>query len=194
MTKKSKTIRVNHLLRLGICVPSAFLGVVIGFAFSFREGIMLACWQLPVCIMLWLSAGLWVKRQSGFAMALCVLLLQLTGLLVTGRPRDQKALVHFVHDAHHRRHRADAGLDRTLFQLPVTLEVNLCAAVAALQHLPVRGALGNPHTEEHLYSLHEQACSPADTPYDNESCEPILNSRPAAAAEDEHSPEAVPMP
>ena len=72
------------LLRLGICVPSAFLGVVIGFAFSFREGIMLACWQLPVCIMLWLSAGLWVKRQSGFAMALCVLLLQLTGLLVTG--------------------------------------------------------------------------------------------------------------
>lgn len=72
------------LVRLGFCVPFAFLGVVIGFVFSFGERLLLASWQLPVCVMLWLSAGLWAGRESRLAMALCVFVVQLTALSMTG--------------------------------------------------------------------------------------------------------------
>ena len=37
------------LLRLGFVVPAAFAGVMIGFAFSFAAGDIVACWQLPAC-------------------------------------------------------------------------------------------------------------------------------------------------
>lgn len=72
------------LLRLGFCVPAAFLGAAAGFAFSFRMGDPLACWQLPVCVLLWLSAGLWARRRSRWAMVLAVFSAQMTSLVMTG--------------------------------------------------------------------------------------------------------------
>ena len=49
------------LLRLGCCVPAAFLGLMAGFAVSYGVGELLCCWQLPVCVLLWLSTGLWAR-------------------------------------------------------------------------------------------------------------------------------------
>ena len=72
------------LLRLGFCVPSAFVGVAIGFVFSYRAKALLACWQLAVCVMLWLSAALWARRENRWAMALSVFAVQLTGAVITG--------------------------------------------------------------------------------------------------------------
>jgi len=72
------------LVRLGCLVPCAFAGVLLGFAYRFVWGDMYACWQLPVCIMLWLSAGVWVKRESRIPMAAAVFLFQLTFGVFTG--------------------------------------------------------------------------------------------------------------
>lgn len=71
-------------VRLGFCVPAAFLGIVTGFVFSFGEGVLLAIWQLPVCVMLWLSAALWTGRENRIVTALAVFAIQLTGLCITG--------------------------------------------------------------------------------------------------------------
>ncbi|MBR5561168.1 MAG: SpoIIE family protein phosphatase [Clostridia bacterium] len=72
------------LLRLGFCVPAAFTGVAVGFGVSFYGRQLAACWQLPVCALLWLSAGLWARRGSRMMMAAAVFLLQLTGCVITG--------------------------------------------------------------------------------------------------------------
>ena len=72
------------LLRLGFCVPAAFAGVAVGFGASFYGRHLAACWQLPVCALLWLSAGLWARRGSRMMMAAAVFLLQLTGCVITG--------------------------------------------------------------------------------------------------------------
>jgi len=72
------------LLRLGFCVPSSFLGVAIGFGVSFAHRMLAACWQLPVCVLLWLSAGLWARRDSRMPMAAAVFLILLSSAAVTG--------------------------------------------------------------------------------------------------------------
>ena len=72
------------LLRLGCCVPAAFLGVMAGFAVGYGTGALLCCWQLPVCVLLWLSAGLWARRQSRLAMAVAVTLSELSAFALTG--------------------------------------------------------------------------------------------------------------
>ncbi len=72
------------LLRLGYCVPSAFVGVMAGFVFSYGTGNLLQCWQLPLCAMLWLSACLWARRQSRLALAAAVALAQLSCFALTG--------------------------------------------------------------------------------------------------------------
>ena len=66
------------LVRLGFCVPSAFAGAALGFVWGFARGDMLLCWQLPACIVLWLSAFLWARRETClpmmaavFALCLC---------------------------------------------------------------------------------------------------------------------------
>ena len=64
------------LLRLGFCVPAAFVGVVAGFAGSYAVGDLMGCWQLPACTLLWLGAGLWARRESRLTMALAVFLVQ----------------------------------------------------------------------------------------------------------------------
>ena len=71
-------------IRLGFCVPSAFLGVMAGFAFSYRLGMLTACWQMPVCALLWLCACLWAGRESRWAIAGAVFLAQLTQASVVG--------------------------------------------------------------------------------------------------------------
>ena len=72
------------LVRLGFVVPSAFAGVMIGFAYGFMHGDWTACWQLPVCTLLWLTCSLWARRGSRWGMAAAVFLLQMTGAAVTG--------------------------------------------------------------------------------------------------------------
>ena len=72
------------LLRLGCCVPAAFLGIMAGFAVSYGVGELLCCWQLPICVLLWLSAGLWVRRRSRLPMAAAVGLCQLSAFVLTG--------------------------------------------------------------------------------------------------------------
>ena len=72
------------LLRLGCCVPAAFLGVMAGFVVGYGTGALLCCWQLPVCVLLWLSAGLWARRQSRLAMAAAVTLCELSAFALTG--------------------------------------------------------------------------------------------------------------
>ena len=72
------------LLRLGFCVPAAFAGVLCGFAASFLAGDMTACWQLVCCALLWLSCGLWARRQSRMTMAAAVFAVQLSAGVMTG--------------------------------------------------------------------------------------------------------------
>ena len=71
-------------IRLGFCVPSAFLGVMAGFAFSYGLGMLTACWQMPVCALLWLCACLWAGRERRWAIAGAVFLAQLTQAAVVG--------------------------------------------------------------------------------------------------------------
>lgn len=72
------------LLRLGFCVPAAFVGVMVGFVFSYRFGTFVQCWQLPCCVLLWLSAGFWMERRSRVTIALVVGGCLLTAGMVTG--------------------------------------------------------------------------------------------------------------
>lgn len=72
------------LLRQGFCVPAGFAGVLVGFAAAYAAGDMLCCWQLPVCILLWLTAGLWVKPGRRAPMAVMIFFLQLTPGVLTG--------------------------------------------------------------------------------------------------------------
>ena len=72
------------LLRLGCCVPAAFLGLMAGFAVSYGMGELLCCWQLPVCVLLWLSAGFWARRKSRLPMAAAVSICQMSALALTG--------------------------------------------------------------------------------------------------------------
>ena len=72
------------LLRLGFCVPSAFAGVIGGFVLSYMKGDLLGSWQLPACAMLWLSSGLWARRDRCAPMAAAVFLVQLTAAGITG--------------------------------------------------------------------------------------------------------------
>lgn len=65
------------LLRQGFCVPAAFAGMTAGFAAAYAAGDMLACWQMPMSIALWLLAGLWRKpgRRMPMAAAVCCMLM-----------------------------------------------------------------------------------------------------------------------
>ncbi|MBQ7785992.1 MAG: SpoIIE family protein phosphatase [Clostridia bacterium] len=71
-------------VRLGLLVPSAFFGVLLGFAYHFAQGDMYACWQMPVCIMLWLSCGVWARREKRIPMAAAVFVFELTFGVFTG--------------------------------------------------------------------------------------------------------------
>ena len=72
------------LLRLGFCVPSAFAGVLGGFVVSYGLGNLACCWQLPCCTVLWLTAGLWARRESVGTMAAAVFAVLMTGGVITG--------------------------------------------------------------------------------------------------------------
>ena len=72
------------MLRLGFCVPAAFAGVMGAFVLNFGAKALLACWQLPVCVLLWLSACLWARRENRMWMAAAVFLGQLTCAGVNG--------------------------------------------------------------------------------------------------------------
>ncbi|MBQ8616743.1 MAG: SpoIIE family protein phosphatase [Clostridia bacterium] len=72
------------LLRLGVCVPAAFAGVLFGFAAGFMSGNMAMCWQLVCCVLLWLVCGLWVRRESRMTMAAAVFAVQLSYGVFTG--------------------------------------------------------------------------------------------------------------
>ena len=72
------------LLRQGFCVPSAFAGVAAGFVLGYARGELLCCWQLPACILLWLSVRLWVRPDGRMAMAAAVFLAQLSAAAVAG--------------------------------------------------------------------------------------------------------------
>jgi len=72
------------LVRRGFCVPSAFAGVLLGFAVSFCAGSIMACWQMACCVLLWLLCGLWVRRDRYMPMAAAVLCVQLTYGVFTG--------------------------------------------------------------------------------------------------------------
>lgn len=72
------------LLRQGFCVPSAFAGVMMGFAVQYTAGTLAGCWQLPVCTLLWLSAGLWANPAGCTTMAVAEFIIQLTSIAVTG--------------------------------------------------------------------------------------------------------------
>ena len=72
------------LLRQGFCVPSAFAGAAIGFAAHYVSGSLLGCWQMAVCVLLWLSCGLWARPGNRMPMAAAVLLAQLSAGAVTG--------------------------------------------------------------------------------------------------------------
>lgn len=72
------------LLRLGYCVPAAFVGIMAGFVVSYGTGALLQCWQLPVCVLLWLSACLWTHRRSRLSLAAAVSICQLSAAALTG--------------------------------------------------------------------------------------------------------------
>ena len=72
------------LLRQGFCVPAAFAGVMMGFAVQYTAGTLAGCWQLPVCTLLWLSAGLWANPAGCMTMAAAEFIIQLTAIAVTG--------------------------------------------------------------------------------------------------------------
>lgn len=72
------------LLRQGFCVPAAFAGVMMGFAVQYTAGTLAGCWQLPVCTLLWLSAGLWANPAGCMTMAVAEFIIQLTSIAVTG--------------------------------------------------------------------------------------------------------------
>lgn len=72
------------LLQLGFCVPAAFVGVMAGFVVSYGTGALVQSWQLPVCVLLWLSAGLWAGSRSRIAPALAVGACQLSYAAITG--------------------------------------------------------------------------------------------------------------
>ena len=72
------------LIRLGFCVPAAFVGVLLGFAGGFLSGDMMACWQLACCVLLWLSCGLWAQREKRMSMAAAVFLVLLSYGVFTG--------------------------------------------------------------------------------------------------------------
>jgi len=72
------------LLRHGFCVLPAFAGVMGGFALSYAAGDLIAGWQLPACVVLWLSGGLWVRRERRGPMAAAVFVLALTAGIITG--------------------------------------------------------------------------------------------------------------
>ena len=72
------------VLRLGFCVPAAFVGIMVGFAAQYGLGDLSGCWQLPAATLLWLSTGLWAQRSSRMRMAAAVFLVQLTGVVVMG--------------------------------------------------------------------------------------------------------------
>ncbi len=80
------------LLRLGFCVPSAFAGVLAGFAVSYAAGDLACCWQLPCCTVLWLLSGLWARRDGVMRMAAAVFTTLLTAGAVTGVSTPQDAL------------------------------------------------------------------------------------------------------
>lgn len=83
------------LLRLGFCVPAAFAGIAGGFAAAYAAGDLLASWQLPACAALWLTGGLWARREKRGTMAAAVFLVQLTAGAVTGMasPLDIASIV-----------------------------------------------------------------------------------------------------
>ncbi|MEE0299138.1 MAG: hypothetical protein UD963_07600, partial [Christensenellales bacterium] len=72
------------LLRQGFCVPAAFAGVMMGFAAQYAMGTLAGCWQLPVCTLLWLSAGAWTNPTGRITMAAAEFAAQLTAAAVTG--------------------------------------------------------------------------------------------------------------
>ncbi len=72
------------LLRQGFCVPAAFLGIAAGFGVQYAAGQLTGCWQLPVCTLLWLTAGFWAKRDNRMTMAAAVFAALLTGAFVMG--------------------------------------------------------------------------------------------------------------
>ena len=72
------------LLRQGFCVPAAFAGTAAGFAAAYAAGDMICCWQLPVCIMLWLGAGIWRRADRRLPMAAAVFAAELTFAALTG--------------------------------------------------------------------------------------------------------------
>lgn len=81
------------LLRLGFLVPSAFVGMIAGFAVCYGLGDLAGCWQLPSATVLWLLSGLWVRRDSRFTMAVAVFGIQLTGGLISGVASPLEAAV-----------------------------------------------------------------------------------------------------
>ena len=72
------------LLRLGFCVPAGFAGVMLGFVLCYGTGALAASWQLPVCVLLWLSAGIWAGRESRLVTAAAVFACQWSAAVVTG--------------------------------------------------------------------------------------------------------------
>jgi len=72
------------LLRQGFCVPAAFAGAAAGFVCLYGAGNMIGCWQFPVCIALWLGAGLWRRTDRRLPMAAAVFAAQLTFAVLTG--------------------------------------------------------------------------------------------------------------
>ena len=63
------------LVRLGVCVPAAFAGAAIGFAVQFTQGNLIGCWQLAAAAGLWLSCGLWARRDQRRGMAAAMTLM-----------------------------------------------------------------------------------------------------------------------
>ena len=61
------------LLKRGLLVPAAFVGMMAGFVVSYGVGAVVCCWQLPAATLLWLTACLWVKRQMPLAVFLAAL-------------------------------------------------------------------------------------------------------------------------
>lgn len=72
------------LLRQGFCVPAAFAGIMMGFAAQYAMGTLAGCWQLPICTLLWLSAGAWANPAGRMTMAIAEFIVQLTAIAVTG--------------------------------------------------------------------------------------------------------------
>lgn len=72
------------LLRQGFCVLPAFAGAVIGFAAAYGTGDMIRCLQLPTCIALWLTAGIWRRPGRRLPMAAAVFAVQQAYGTLTG--------------------------------------------------------------------------------------------------------------